>query len=279
MTIMNAVNYDVFMVLFGSIFFIFAYKYFQLEKKIDLAVLLIATAMATLTKLAGIMFFVYLFILLAVKVKWDLKLIKNFFLVLLIVILGICWMNYLFPERFFNLYSVIFGVLRDFGGSLSASGEKALRLSLFDSMIDSFYFHTGWMGFKLSGFWYLVLKIFLLGSIIGVFFGLFSKKMNTTGLEKKWFLYSLIVCVLHAFSIWLYYGSRQTVQGRYLYPIIIPIIILVYSGLQYFQEWFRLKRDYILIAYIIFQVVLVVFAITRIISVFYLEIASPHPGL
>jgi ABC-type spermidine/putrescine transport system permease subunit II len=103
--------------------------------------------------------------------------------------------------------------------------------------------------------------------------------MNTTGLEKKWFLYSLIVCVLHAFSIWLYYGSRQTVQGRYLYPIIIPIIILVYSGLQYFQEWFRLKRDYILIAYIIFQVVLVVFAITRIISVFYLEIASPHPGL
>lgn len=279
MTIMNAVNYDVFMVLFGCIFFIFAYRYAQLGKKTDLAVLLIVAAVAALTKLAGIMFFVYLFILICMTVKWDLKQVKNFFFVLLVIVLGFCWMNYLFPERFFNLYSVIFGVLRDLSGSLSTTGEKVLSLGLFDSMVDSFYFYTGWMGFKLSEFWYLVLKIFLLFSIIGVFSGLFLKKMKTRGLEKKWLLYSLIVCALHTFSIWLYYGSRQTVQGRYLYPIIIPIIILVYTGLQYFQQWFRLKRDYILIVYIIFQVVMTVFAVTRIISVFYLEIASPHPGL
>jgi hypothetical protein len=279
MTIMNAVNYDVFMVLFGSIFFIFAYQYFYSEKKPNLTVLLIAAAVATLTKLAGIMFFVYLFILLCMKAKWDKTLVKNFLFVFLMVVLGFCWMNYLFPERFFNLYSAIFGILRDFSGSLSASGEKVLRLSLFDSMVDSFYFHTGWMGFKLSGFWYLVLKIFLLFSIIGVFSGLFFKRMKTPGLEKRWLIYSLIVCVLHGFSIWLYYGNKAAVQGRYLYPIIIPIIILVYSGLQYLQQWFRLKRDYIVIIYIIFQVVFAVFAVTRIISVFYLEIASPHPGL
>jgi hypothetical protein len=279
MTIMNAVNYDVFMVLFGSIFFVFAYRYFYREKKTDLAVLLIAAAVATLTKLAGIMFFVYLFILLCMKVKWDFKLVKNFFFVLLVIILGFCWMNYLFPERFFNLYSVIFNVLRDISGSLSTAGEKALRLSLFDSMADSFYFHTGWMGFKLSWFWYLVLKIFLLVSIIGAFFGLFLKKMKTPVLEKRWTIYILIVCALQAFSIWLYYSTKTAVQGRYLYPIIIPIILLVYPGLQYLQQWFRLKKDYILIAYIIFQVVLAVFAVTRIISVFYLEIASPHAGL
>lgn len=279
MTIMNAVNYDVFMVLFGCIFFIFAYKYFYMEKKLDLAVLLIAAAMATLAKLAGIMFFLYLFVLLCMKVKWDKTLVKNFLLGFLIVILGFCWMNYLFPERFFDLYSVIFGVWRDFSGSLSTAGEKVLKLSLFDSMADSFYFHTGWMGFKLSGFWYLVLKLFLLFSIIGVFFGLFFKKMKTPALEKKWTIYILAVCILHAFSIWLYYGSKAAVQGRYLYPIIIPIILLVYPGLQYVQQWFRLKRDYILVVYIIFQAVFAVFAITRIISVFYLEIASPHPGL
>jgi hypothetical protein len=55
MTIMNAVNYDVFMVLFGSIFFLFAFKYFHEEKKPDLAMLMIAAAVAALTKLAGIM--------------------------------------------------------------------------------------------------------------------------------------------------------------------------------------------------------------------------------
>ena len=279
MTIMNSVNYDVFMVLFGSIFFIFAYKYVQLGKKTDLAVLLIAAAVAALTKLAGIMFFVYLFILICMTVKWELKRVKNFFFVLLLVVLGFCWMNYFFPGRFFNLYSVIFKVWGDLSGSLSTTGERVLRLSLFDSLADSFYFYTGWMGFKLSEFWYLVLKIFLFFSIIGVFSGLFLKRMKTRGLEKKWLVYSLIVCVLHTISIWLYYGSRQTVQGRYLYPVIIPIIILVYTGLRYCQQWFRLKRDYILIAYIIFQVVMAVFAVTRIISVFYLEIASPHPGL
>ena len=313
-TIMNSVNYDVFMVLFGSIFFIFAYKYIQSEKKTELAVLLIAAAVAALTKLVGIMFFVYLFILTCMTVKWDWKRVKNFLFILLMVVLGFCWMNYLFPGRFFNLYSVIFGVWQDVLGS-PASGERVLRLSLFDSMADSFYFHIGWMGFKLSGFWYLVLKIFLLFSLVGVFSGLFlkrgvgdpnpftvrqmpffrsfipkvcrknkvsegiSKRMEVQGLEKKWLIYSLIVCVLHTFSIWFYYGSRQTVQGRYLYPVIIPIIILVYTGLQYFQQWFCWKRDYLVIVYIIFQVVLVVFAITRIISVFYLEMASPHPGL
>jgi hypothetical protein len=278
LVIMNSVNYDVFMVLFGSIFFIFAYQYVQWEKKTHLAVLLIAAAVAALTKLAGIMFFVYLFILICMTVKWDWRRVKNFFFILLMVVLGFCWMNYLFPGRFFNLYSVIFGIWQDVIGSPAAAGERVLRLSLFDSMADSFYFHIGWMGFKLSGFWYLVLKIFLLFSMIGVFSGLFLKRMKIQGLEKKWLIYSLIVCVLHTFSIWLYYGSRQTVQGRYLYPVIIPVIILVYTGLQYFQQWFRWKRDYLVIIYLLFQLVLVVFAVTRIISVFYLEMASPHPG-
>jgi len=327
MTIMNSVNYDVLMVLFGSVFFIFAYRYVQREKKTDLAVLLIAASVAALTKLAGIMFFLYLFILICMTVKWDRKRVRNFFFVLLLVVFGFCWMNYLFPGRFFNLYSVIFNVWGDLTGSLAATGERVFRLSLFDSMVDSFYFYAGWMGFKLSEFWYLVLKIFLLFSIIGIFSGLLGSATPTysrsdrcrsfghhlkkvcffcfllqdinkrgsatptkegpsdhlsahviVGLEKKWLLYSLIVCALHTFSIWFYYGSRQIVQGRYLYPVIIPIIILVYSGLRYLQQWFRLKRDYILIVYIIFQVVLVVFAVTRIISVYYLEIASPHPG-
>jgi uncharacterized membrane protein len=146
---------------------------------------------------------------------------------------------------------VIFGVLQDFAGSVSAAGEKILRLGLFDSMLDSFYFHTGWMGFKVGGFWYLVLKMFLLLSLVGIFSALFIKKLETPVLEKKWFIYALIICVLHVFTIWLYYGGKTAVQGRYLYPIIIPLIMLVYSGLQYLQKWFHMKRDYVVIFYIL----------------------------
>ena len=73
-TIMNAVNYDVLMVFLGSIFFMFAYRYFHWEKTADFAGLLITAAVATLIKLTGIMFFGVLFILLFIKVKCELKL-------------------------------------------------------------------------------------------------------------------------------------------------------------------------------------------------------------
>ena len=278
-TLLNAVNYDVFMVLFGTLFFIFAYGYLRSQKRIYLVLLLIAAALGTLTKLVGILFIGYILILLCLNVKWDPKLIKGFFLVLLLVILGFCWMNYLFPERFFNLYSVIFGLWHDTGAAAGLVGEKALRFSLFNSMADSFYFHTGWMGFKLGAFWYLVLKIFLGLSLLGLFSALFLKKKILSRLEKKWLIYLLVVSAVQVFAIWLYYGSKITVQGRYLYPLIIPIILLVYTGLLYLEKWFHFKRNYLVIFYILFQVVLVLFAVTRIISVFYLEMASPHPGL
>lgn len=279
LTILNAVNYDVLLVLFGVLFFAAAYRYHQNREKKYLAVMLTAALLASLTKLAGVLFFVFLFLLLCLDVKWDLKLMKNFSLVLFIVILGFCWMNYLFPGRFFSLYSVVFGVLRDAGAGVSAAGGKVFRPGLFASMIDSFYFQTGWMGFKLSGIWYLVLKLFLLLSLVGVFAALFIKRLKTSAPEKKWFVFALIVILLQVLGIWLYYGGKTAVQGRYLYPVIIPIIMLVYSGLLKLQKLFHLKRDYIVIFYLLFQVVLTVFAVTRIISVFYLEMASPHPGL
>jgi hypothetical protein len=278
-TLLNAVNYDVFMVLFGTLFFIFAYGYLQSQKKLYLALLLMAAALGTFTKLVGILFIGYILVLLCLNVKWDSKLIKGFFLVLVLVILGFCWLNYLFPERFFNLYSVIFGLWHDTGISAGLIGEKAIRFSLFNTMADSFYFYTGWMGFKLGAFWYLVLKIFLVLSFLGVFSALVLKKTVLSGLEKKWLIYLLLVSAVQIFAIWLYYGARITVQGRYLYPLIIPIIVLIYSGLGYVEKGFRLKRNYILISYILFQVVMVIFAITRVIEVFYLEMASPHPGL
>ncbi|NIM10806.1 MAG: hypothetical protein GTO45_02365, partial [Candidatus Aminicenantes bacterium] len=87
------------------------------------------------------------------------------------------------------------------------------------------------------------------------------------------------VLVLQVFSVWFYYGSRPISQGRYLYPLVIPIILLMYSGLQFIEKRFRFNKNYLVISFILFQVVMTVFAIVRIISVFYLEIASPHPGL
>ncbi len=284
------------MVLVGSLFFISAYRYLCCDKKIDLAFLLVFVGLAALTKLVGFMFFVYLFILLCmkIKIKWNLKLIRQAGLVFLVFIIVFCWLNYIFPGRFFDFYTLISRLLNGFAGSsaLNAEGVKALRLDFFNSVVDSFFFYTGWMGFKLSSFWYILLKIFLFISIVGVFWSLlikrfaesrggFSKEPLAAGgkTEKKWLIYMLMVLVLQVFSVWFYYGSRPISQGRYLYPLVIPIILLMYSGLQFIEKRFRFNKNYLVISFILFQVVMTVFAIVRIISVFYLEIASPHPGL
>jgi len=282
-TILNAVNYDVLMVLVGSLFFFSAYRYLYGSKKIDLAFLLAFAGLAALIKLVGFLFFVYLFILLCmkIKIKWNFKLIRQTGLVFLLFIVTFCWLNYLFPERFFNFYRLISRVLGGLPGASAAAGGNTLQPGFFNSVTDSFYFHTGWMGFKLDGSWYIVLKVFLLLSIAGVFSAFIARKRNPvcSGAEKKWLIYMLIVLVLHLFSLWLYYGSRPMSQGRYVYPLIIPVILLIYTGLHFIEKRLRFNRSYLAISFILFQVLLTVFAVVRIISVFYLEIASPHPGL
>jgi hypothetical protein len=311
-TILNAVNYDVFMVLLGSLFFISAYRYLCCDKKIDLAFLLVFAGLAALTKLVGFMFFVYLFILLCmkIKIKWNLKLMQQAGLVLLVFIIVFSWLNYIFPGRFFDFYTLISRLFNGFAGSstLDAEGVKALRPGFFNSLVDSFFFYTGWMGFKLSSSWYILLKIFLFISTVGVFWALsiksfaeskgaiYHSKHNTPSLlckcsptqwglaaegktGKKWLIYMLIVLVLQVFSVWFYYGSRPISQGRYLYPLVIPIILLMYPGLQFIEKRLRFNKSYLVISFILFQVVMTVFAVVRVISVFYLEIASPHPGL
>ncbi len=296
LTQMNAVNYDVLMVLCGVLFFHQAHRYLQTRENKYLAGIVAAAAVGTFIKLTGVLFFLYLIILLAIKPKGEKKQAGNFILVILAVVMGFCWLNYIFPERFFHLYSIIFDALKETAGSGTAPGGKAAGLNLLNSLVDSFYFQTGWMGYKLKVAWYVVLKLFLVLSVVGVILALLIKtiKIETPKIEKikekvpgkknpeterRWLIYCLVVSGLQGFFTWSYYGAKIAVQGRYMYPLIIPIMVLVYTGLHYIEKVLRIKGKQISTLYILFQVVMVLAAVVRIISVFYLEIASPHPGL
>jgi len=298
-TIMNAVNYDVFMVLLGSLFFVCGYRWLCAGQKPDLLFLALFAGAGALTKLVGFMFLIYLFILLIMKVNltWNLRLLWQTGLALVVFVLGFSWLNYLFPQRFYDLYTLASRLIKGFNGSLSMGGESAWRLSFFNSTADSFFFYTGWMGFTLDSAWYFVLKLFLLAAFLGVLWALASRTTFPTlkvtaapgtretlppidaGYRKKWLAYLLLVFLLQLLAIWLYYGNRPMSQGRYLYPLIIPLILLIYSGLYFIEEKLRLSKAYLTISFLLFQAILYIFAIARIISVFYLEIASPHPGL
>jgi hypothetical protein len=236
--------------------------------------------LAALIKTGGLLFFIYLFILLLFKYRIKPVFLKKFAFSLAALVFVFCWFNYCFPERFFGLYTAIFVKLRAFTG-VFARGDSIFNLHFFDSVMDSFYFHTGWMGFKLNTPlpWYLVLKVMLLAALIGIVLSFWVKKLKTGSLEKKWYLYALVVFGLQLFSTWFYYGRGMMAQGRYLYPVIIPVIMLIYCGLNKIERLFDFKKNYLLVFYIIFQAVFLIFALIRIVSVFYLEIASPHPGL
>jgi len=280
-TILNSVNYDVLLTLLGVLFFIVSYRFMVSDDKANLVFLILLSLLAALIKTAGLLFFSYFFILLFFKYRINQGRWKKFLLALIAFVIVFSWFNFWFPERFFTLYTTVFAKLRIFTDSFVNTNGSIVNLHFFNSVLDSFYFHTGWMGFKLTGPlpWYLVLKIFLLLAVFGVIMSLCAKKLKTAAKEKKWYLYVLLVFIMQLFTTWFYYGRESMAQGRYLYPVIIPIITLIYCGLNQIEKFFHFKRSYLLVSYIIFQAVFLILALVRVISVFYLEIASPHPGL
>jgi hypothetical protein len=312
-TILTSVNYDVLFTLCGVLFFIFAYRFLifsestQKEQRFDIspakapppdhakglkyflnefagdrfsiAALVLLSLLATLIKKGGLLFFIYLFLLLLFKYPVSRGFVKRLVWVLSISLLVFVWFNYWFPGRFFTLYTSLFGKLRSTFQLFSEPGASLFSFGFFDSMMDSFYFYTGWMGFKLPAPWYLIMKLFFLVAIIGVLASAIIKKLNATEQEKKWQVYALLVILLQLFFIWLYYGSDNMSQGRYLFPLLIPIITLTYCGLHVIEKYFHFSKNYLQSSLIIIQVLFFIAAIVRIISVFYLQIASPHAGL
>lgn len=281
--ILNSLNYDVLLTFLGVLFFIFAYRFMMTDEKRGLSIvfLLVIAALASLVKTGGVLFFLYFFILLLFKYGFNRKMLKWLLLGALLFAVVFSWFNYWFPGRFFKLYGVIFLKLR----ALALTEAAAANIGFFDSILDSYYYYTGWMGFRLPGAWYWVLKFFLLMAVIGVIVMLSRKKTADVSARtvfspgKRWIIYGLVLLVVQLLAIRFYYGSGLMAQGRYLYPLLIPIMMLIYSGLNSLAVFLKFKRNYLFISYILFLVLFFVMALSRVITVFYLEIASPHVGL
>ncbi|MCP4218071.1 MAG: hypothetical protein GY765_25735, partial [bacterium] len=235
-------------------------------------------SLASLIKTAGLLFFLYFFILLVFKYGVSLKLFKRLSTILAAFLVVFCWFNFLFPARFFNLYGVLFFKLR---GLISAGSvvDTYSGFGYFDSIFTSFYFYTGWMGYTLNKGWYLLLQLFLLASLAGTLGVLTIKKSVVGIIERKWLTFCLIVTLLQLAAVRFYYGNGLMAQGRYMFPLLIPILVLMYFGLGYIETILKFPKPYLKTAYILFQAVLFLFALMRVMSVFYLEIASPHIGL
>lgn len=280
-TILTSVNYDVLLVLLGVLFFILAYRFLATESEdwVDLTLLVVVSALAAVIKKGGLLFFLYLFLLLLFKSRSIWRLLKRIVLTMLITVVVFSWFNYLLPGRFFALYTSIFSKYRGVFHIPIETNNSLFEPGFFTSVWNSFYFYTGWMGFKLDSWWYIALNAFFFLAIVGAIGLLLIKKCGASHLEKKWHLYIMGVIGLQLLSIWLYYGSGLTAQGRYLYPLLLPIITLLFGGLHAIEKYFDWRKHYLLYSLLVLDSFFLVAALVRIISVFYLEIASPHPGL
>ncbi|MCU0285987.1 MAG: hypothetical protein MUF15_06275 [Acidobacteria bacterium] len=289
--ILNSLNYDVLLTLLGVLFFIIAYRFMinRENQYKSIILMLITAAFASLVKTGGVLFFLYFFILLIFKYDLNRQMLKRILLGLFLFVIIFSWFNYWFPGRFFKLYNII--VLKF--GSLTGTTTPILgegNIGFFDSIIYSFYFYTGWMGFRLPEAWYWLLKFFLLISFIGIIIMVIKKNTSVPGDEipssrsplsarKRWLIYSLVIIIVQLIAMRFYYGSGLMSQGRYLYPLLVPIILFIYNGLKSVERTLKFNRQYILTSYLLYLVLFFIAALSRVIEVFYLEIASPHVGL
>lgn len=283
-SILTSVNYDVLLTLLGVLFFIIAYRFLMSrgDDRMNLIILLIIPALSALVKKGGLLFFIYFLLLLPLKYKISKSFPRRSALALSGILVVFIWFNYWFPGRFFSLYTTIFTKLRSVFHFAGASGSGQLgsfNPRFFDSVMDSFFFNTGWMGFKIGWIWYLILKLFLLAAIIAIIAAIVKKKLTLDTSEGKWYLYALLMFAIQLFSIWLYYGTGQTAQGRYLYPLLVPVIIIIYGGLTIIENHFNMPRPYLKLSMLTIQAVVLLLALSHVITVFYLKIASPHAGL
>lgn len=288
-SILTSVNYDVLLTLLGIVFFIFAYRFvtregddrFNRYDLADLTVLVLIPALAALVKKGGLLFFIYLLLLLPLKYRMSKTFPKRMAVALAAAMVVFVWFNYWFPGRFFSLYTTVFAKIRSiFQISGDGSGlMSSFNTGFFDSVMDSFFFHTGWMGFKIGPGWYLVLKLFVLASIIAIVVGLVRKKVKLEVISGKWYLYALVLFAIQLLFIWLYYGAGPTAQGRYLYPLMIPMMVFIYGGLTIIEKHFRFSRPFLKLGMLAVQAVVLLLALARVINVFYLRIDSPHAGL
>jgi len=135
-TILNSINYDVLLTALGVVFFFLAYKYLVLDRKIYLLPLIFISVLTALVKTAGLLFFVFFFILLMFKFKFNRLSLKRFSWIFLAFVLIYCWVNFLFPDRFFTLYSVIFFKLKSVGNLFASAEATTSSLGFFDSIFN-----------------------------------------------------------------------------------------------------------------------------------------------
>ena len=150
--------------------------------------------------------------------------------------------------------------------------------SYWDILGESLLFKAGWMHHSLSLFWYTPLLLLFLAALTGLFL-LWGGKMATKERERVVLFHLLCLGSLLTVSL-LWAGQHGIfVQGRLLFPVLLPLVSLVNDGLRLWERRLEMKRPWLRGFALLFLSLFFLAAIFKLLGVYYGELAAPLPGL
>lgn len=148
----------------------------------------------------------------------------------------------------------------------------------------SFFATFGWMSIYLPNIFYIVIYFFVAISLFGWLFhfiDLYAQKQVFNLFKSRLFpllaasLFTIIGSI--GLSVWTSLNNDFQPQGRYLFPALIPVMIGVIKGLQYFSRMIKLNEKIIPITFAGWMMIMWFFSYLML--VFYYEIVRKDANI
>ncbi len=147
------------------------------------------------------------------------------------------------------------------------------------------------MAFSADSIFYVLWRILNLSTLVGV--GIYlvkaallkrspSPETKSMSVTKRLVLFSILAFAIQAVGLWLSQGTRNIMpQGRYFFPLILPITFLVLIGFKTLFGLFQEKAARLALGCI--AILLFIFSSyciwNYLIPVFHMSVKSPYTGV
>ncbi len=157
------------------------------------------------------------------------------------------------------------------------------------SLGDSFLLRFGWMAFGAAKIFYWAWRGMVALAGLGVvvyavrsFAGWISRMSREKGQSLSLVVFSGAAVFAQIAGLWGYYGANKILpQGRHLFPLAIPLVFLLFLGLENVLRLVSRKAAAIgLGAAVVFEFLFFGYVVWNyIVPMFHLTLKAPHPGI
>lgn len=213
-------------------------------------------------------------------------------LVLWIIILAFSWIIWFFPSASAEILEII---QKQILGRLPQVADifsfDPFNRQFFSILFESSFFRFGWMAFHAGNGVSLVVKIVLFSSLLGIVaFAVKAVRLRFRKLKDnlrtvesaRMMIFFAAATAIQLFLTWIVWAPRGSLaQGRYLFPVIVPISALLAAGVyNLFSIGHRKVAKAVMCALVTAEFLFFNYAVWNfIVPVFHLTRKAPFPGM